>query len=145
MYPKFIEVHDTADGSEQSVNIACIEGIFCEKLGEDCFCTHIDLVDGNCYQVREDYEEVKQMITDAGCIIAKADPRLDKGELTKEDIKTMDIGEPIWNSNTRKWYLLSGWSDLERGFLVTLNNFNEVNHYDEADLKKYPLYRIKVE
>ena len=133
MYPKFIELH--WHGQPASINIDAISIIKDFEFKDTSGCE---------YSVDESYDDLKRMITDAGCIIAKADPRLDKGELTKEDIKAMDIGEPVWNSNTRKWYLISGWSDLERGFLVTLTRFDEANYYDESDLQKYPLYRMKV-
>ena len=137
MYPKFIEVHDIGSDNIASVNIAHIVSFLDREI-------NLSNSEFNmCIGVTESYDELKAMIKYAGCIIAKADPRLDKGELTKEDIKAMDIGEPIWNSNPRKWYLLYGWNDLEGGFLVTLHNLDEVLHYNQNDIQKYPLYRMR--
>ena len=63
---KWIELHDSVDGGRMLVNADNVEGIFEEKLCDyddfECYATHIDVVDGGMYQVRETYEVVKGMI-----------------------------------------------------------------------------------
>lgn len=60
---KWIELHDSVENGELLINIDNIEGVFIEKICEDCFVTHIDVIDGGCYCVTETYDEVKEMIT----------------------------------------------------------------------------------
>ncbi len=142
MYPKFIELHDASTGGEQFVNVGNIEGVFTEMVSEGIFVTHIDLTDGDCYQVRESYNELKQLIHDCGCLIHKADPRIDTTKrLTTKDLEKM-IGEPVWNSNTWKWELV--WECSADG-TVTTRDCGADYEYNEDDLIKTPLYSMKGE
>lgn len=140
MYPKFIEVHDASTGGEQFVNVGNIEGVFTEMVSEGIFVTHIDLTDGDCYQVRESYNELKQFITDCGCLIHKADHRLDMTRpLTLDDLQFM-VGEPVWNSNIDVWMLVKDVSDTWAKMLWTSGNISE---YTEDELIAYPVYRMR--
>ena len=60
---KWIELHDSVENGELLINTDNIEGVFIEKICEDCFVTHIDVIDGGSYCVAETYDEVKEMIT----------------------------------------------------------------------------------
>lgn len=129
MYPRFIELH--GDDEKFSVNVDAIQ----------CF-------SGNCvimrssevYETKESYDKLKQLITDSGCLIQKADPRVDTThQLTMHDLKHM-IGEPVWNSNSRCWMLVSE----DRGLAVKLiYNHGDGPDFVEEDLIKYPLYRMR--
>lgn len=142
MYPHFIEVHDIRKPEDAMlINIDNIKHIYMEPTTNS---GAISLVDKVFVPTSESYEELKQLIEDAGCQINRGDPRLDNKPLTKADIKKMGFGDPIWNSNSGKWYLLSTWCDLESGFLVTIFNEKETYHFDENDLVKFPIYRMKV-
>lgn len=139
MYPHFIEVHDVEDDSLIAINI---DSIACVMKGtfQDAECGLINCRDAGGQVTKESYDELKQLIADCGCHIEKGDPRLDQTKpLTMADLKHM-IGEPVWNSNTRCWLLVSE----DRGDTVYLI-FNNGNGYDfhENALIKYPLYRMK--
>ena len=135
MYPKFIEVHLIFDGilQETSVNVDSIS----------CFADKFISCDGIRITVTESYDELKQLITDAGCIIAKPDPRLDMTKpLTMDDLKEM-IGEPVWDSNSGEWMLFEGFSDNNK-----LARFQQTGctrkFVSEQELIKFPMYRMKV-
>ena len=63
---KWIQLHDVIEGGLILINTDNIEAVFCEKLyennGVDVFVTHIDVVDGGMYQVRETYEQVREKL-----------------------------------------------------------------------------------
>lgn len=135
MYPHFMEVHD---GSEvMIVNI--------DKIGiirdSEIMVEH----PVRWMSVDESYEELKQMIDDAGCSIVKADPRLDNKPLTMDDLRKM-IGEPVWNCNRRQWALVVEYITIEDGCdFVTFRPYKDISYeYGEDDLIKYPMYRMKV-
>ena len=134
MYPHLIEVH-TEDGSLITFNIDHV--IYFNQYS--VLMTEYDN-DGGGFNLIESYEELKQLIRDAGCHIAKKDPRLDDEPLTMKDLKGM-VGEPVWNSNTRKWYIIHSV-----GNTVAMANPSERSMlvYIKSDLSKYPLYRMKV-
>lgn len=132
MYPKFIEVHDGADA--MSINVANIEWFADETISMK-----------NCeVKVLESYNDLKTLIQDCGCLIHKADPRLDMTHpLSMDDLKGM-VGEPVWNSNTDKWLLV----ESAVGQYVKCKTVNDVYKYynfSAADLIKTPLYRMKTE
>lgn len=148
MYPKFIEVHDVENYEKCSVNIEHIVSFGdcficltnCGKLTND-----VD-DEGNPIQykhvlfVEESYEQIKQLIQDCGCLIHKADPRLDTSRpLTLDDLKDM-VGEPVWNSNINVWMLVKDVSDTWVKMLWTSGNVSE---YTEDELIKYPVYRMR--
>lgn len=148
MMSKFIELHDASTGGEQFVNVGNIEGVFTEMVSEGIFVTHIDLTDGDCYQVRESYNELKQLIHDAGVLIHKPDPRLNLTKpLTMDNLREM-IGEPVWNSNNNHWYLIDCIEtnlDGSNERIILTNRGRVQMPYDADDLIKYPLYRMKQE
>ena len=133
MYPHLIEVHDE-DGSLITFNIDHVIW-----FNQDSVLMSDNDIDVGGFNLKESYEELKQLIRDAGCIIAKKDPRLDmEHPLTMEDIKGM-VGEPVWNSNIDEWGLVT--KDSERYFIRYHDGTMTV--LEEEWLKKYPHYRMK--
>ena len=136
MYPHFVEIHSNKDPQmEFMLNVDHINYFYVNEDGV----TKIMLSGLRYEEISETYDELKELIRSAGCHIEKGDPRLDQTKpLTMADLKHM-IGEPVWNSNTRCWMLVSE----DRGDTVYLI-FNNGNGYDfhENALIKYPLYRM---
>lgn len=131
MMSKFIELHDGLQPI--SINVDSIEWFADETIS----------MHNSETKVIESYDEIKQLILDAGVLIHKADPRLDLSHpLTKEDIKEMEANEPIWNSNDREWYQIANWSDLN-DFMMTLQNIHRIIRVDEKDLIATPFYRMR--
>jgi len=131
MYPKFIEVHEK--GNAISVNIEHLVAF------SDSIFNLSNNAESN-YRCDESYNEIKQLITDCGCLIHKADPRLDMTHpLTLDDLKDM-VGEPVWNSNINVWMLVKDVSDTWAKMLWTSGNVSE---YTEDELIKYPVYRMR--
>ena len=99
MYPFFIEVHDRR--GNQLVNIDAITNVYVDNDGV----TTIGIGIGY-EEVTESYDEVKALIEGCGCLINKADPRLDTSNpITKQMIMSEGmVGEPVWNSNNGRWY-----------------------------------------
>lgn len=64
MYPKFIEVHEE-DGDVMSLNVDHIVRF------RDGMIVPSSLERGRVLAVRESYDEIKQLITDCGCLIFK--------------------------------------------------------------------------
>ena len=140
MYPKFIEVRDAELERMLSLNVANIRAF--KEYCDDANKTVIAMTDCLYHVVDQTYDEIKQMITDSGCLIRKQDPRLDtEHPLTMKDLKGM-VGEPVWNSNTRKWYIIHSV-----GNTVAMANPSEQSMlvYIKSDLSKYPIYRMKVD
>ena len=142
MYPKFIELHwNTIPVSYNVENISWFGNKFLYIVGQD-----ISL------DVDESYDELKALITDCGCYINKGDPRLDLTHpLTMDDLMTM-VGEPVWNSNIGEWGLITKdpvWHDethpdwkRQSGYYLRYHD-DTITRFDEDDLKKFPLYRMK--
>lgn len=141
MYPKFIELH-AVDLNEKpfSINVAHIMGFSDTKDG-------YGLVTAGGKDVTqmittESYDELKALIEDIGCLIKKADPRLDtEHPLTMDDLSHM-VGEPVWNSNTDKWLLVE---EVSRSYAKckTVNDVYLYYNYSAADLISKPLYRMR--
>lgn len=139
MYPHFIEV-TIFEGPKALINIDQVKAV----------ATLPDFYDGSVIYysfagketVRESYDEIMQLLKDAGAHIQKPDPRLDtKNPLTMYELKRM-IGEPVWNSNARCWMLVG--EDRGQAVMLTYNAGNDID-YTEDDLVKYPLYRMRRE
>ena len=139
MYPKFIEVtrRESNEIWKSSIHIAQI--VFFED--HTVWCTSSDVDENNgMILVEESYDELKALITDCGCLIHKADPRLDLTHpLTLDDLQSM-IGEPVWNSNIDVWMLVKDVSDTWVKMLWTSGNISE---YTEDELISYPVYRMR--
>lgn len=136
MEPKFIELHDRETGDLFSINIQHI--VSCGKEGVILTGIPTDIA----LATVESYDEIKQLIKDSGILIHRADPRLDTTTpLTMEDLKEM-IGEPVWNSNLLRWELVKRADDL---YITTCSTGQYDSHYDEGDLIKTPLYRMRRE
>ena len=145
MEPKFIELHDILKNNPTSVNIAHIINF---RVYEKDGVTVFETSDGNNYAVSESYAEIKQLIHDSGILIHRADPRLDETHrLTMEDLQDM-IGEPIWNSNVLHWYLVDSIQtdpDGSNEKVILRTRGGAELPFDEDDLIKYPLYRMRRE
>ena len=134
MYPHFITVHDNDNGEPFLVNIDHIVSIGKEGMILTGVPTDIALA------TVESFDELKQLVADAGCHIEKADPRLNTAKpLTMEELRQM-VGEPVWNSNTRSWGLVCDYYDET----VAIKPPRGASYdYDADDLIKFPLYRMK--
>lgn len=145
MYPKFIELHLAKDDCLVSLNIGKIVAISdYDNNGEGYLVKTSDRGD---WLVRDTYDEMKQMITESGCLIRKQDPRLDVTHpLTMEDLQSM-VGEPVWNSNIDEWGLVTKnpeWhGEIQEGYFIRYHDGTLTYLYEEG-LKKYPHYRMKV-
>jgi len=136
MYPHMIEVHLKQDGDPMFLNIDQVVRVY--PYGENAM---IDMLSMS-FSTRESYDEIKALIRGAGCLIHKADPRLENKPLTMSDLKEM-IGEPVFNSNSRKWMLVRCVYDDPAVDLTDIMGAAQTFYQD--DLKKFPLYRMKVE
>jgi len=133
MYPHFIEVHNKETDMKMSFNIDKITVIRDQTIETD--------LEG--FEVVETYDELKKLIFDAGCIIARKDPRLEDRPLTKDDLMTM-IEQPVFNSNTGKWNIVFDYTKGEEGDFVSLMDpLGDIYYLHERELPKYPLYRMR--
>ena len=133
---KFIELHDKDTDMKMSFNVDNIT-VFCEQVIE---------TEREGFEVAESYEEIKQLIHDVGVLIHKPDPRLNLTKpLTIDDLREM-IGEPVWNSNNGKWYLmLKIRDDLDPKLAVVQDSDAKIEVFSPEELIKFPLYRMKQE
>ena len=139
MYPHFIEVHAKDDKVPLSINIDNIIG-----FGSNGEYAVLRMADNSRWFVYESYEELKKLIFDAGCIIARKDPRLEDRPLTKDDLMTM-IEQPVFNSNTGKWNIVFDYTKGEEGDFVSLMDpMGDIYYLHERELPKYPLYRMRI-
>lgn len=144
MYPKFIELHLAKDDCLASLNVSHIVGMADYDNGEGYIVKTSDRGD---WIVRESYEDLKQIITEIGCLIRKQDPRLDTAHpLMMEDLQSM-VGEPVWNSNIDEWGLVTKdpeWhGEIQEGYFIRYHD-GTMTVIEEEWLKKYPHYRMKV-
>ena len=137
MMSKFIEVHEKETGDIFSVNVDHIisfgkEGIILTGVPR-----------AYALATAESYDEINQLIHDAGVLIHKADPRLDTTTpLTMEDLKDME-GEPVWNSNTLKWMIVHRYGEGDKKSIVWLvRHDSQFELMTADDLIKTPLYRM---
>ena len=140
MYPHFIEVHARKDNVTMSININNIIG-FGRDGGTG---TGFKMADNSIWVAKETYEETKRLVQNTGCLIAKGDPRLNTSnaisweELTKVGM----IGEPVWNSNSRRWMLLIDSSN-DRTWIELINDAGGHEKWIEHDAQAKPLYRMR--
>ena len=133
---KFIELHDKDTDMKMSFNVDNVT-VFREQVIE---------TEREGFEVAESYEEIKQLIHDVGVLIHKPDPRLNlTTPLTMDDLREM-IGEPVWNSNNGKWYLmLKVREDLDPELAVVQDSDAKIEVFSPEELIKFPLYRMKQE
>ena len=142
-YPHFIEVHNGVLPllvNIDQIKFVCPHPAFLAN-------SEIHYSDG-CDEpsiIEESYDEVKQLILDSGCGIAKADPRLDTSHpLTMEDLCRLEmIGEPVWNSNSRRWMLLIDNALDNRSWVDLINDSGKTVRFGPHDVQKFPLYRMR--
>lgn len=143
MTPHFIEVH--YDGEPFSI---CLEQIVSFSMSKDHADSRVIMVgmEDCVFAVDESYDEIKDLIRHAGSAITKADTRLDTSHpISWDDLTKMEmIGQPVFNSNTRKWMLLID-SGSFRDWIVLLNDAGGQEKWIEHDAQKYPLYRMRKE
>ena len=141
MYPHFIEVTRSKDFEDWKSLVNIDQIIFLEDY--TVWVTHSDCNENpGMISVEETYEELKDLIVSAGCHIEKTDPRLDAvNHLTMEELRNM-AGEPVWNSNTRRWYLVM--DDPDEVTVCIMDHKDHVEVYNEDKLIAKPLYRMKV-
>ena len=138
VYPHFVELH-TEGGKPVMVQADHI----CKfHWLADREVTAMYLLDGTYWNFRETYEEVKTLLSESGCSITLRDPRIDETPLTMEELKEM-IGQPVFDSHLRKWMLVENALENVRTIWF-IDYMGEQVSFSEADLIKYPLYRIKV-
>ena len=132
MYPKFIEIHK--NGVNMLMNIDHIVGV----VGSNLISTTKEVI-----ACDEHYDEISDLITNTGSLIHKADPRLDTTKpLTFDEMRGM-IGQPVWNSNTDLWGLVS---DPMYADMVTVRFADEtLSNYKAEDLIRFPYYRMRQE
>ena len=141
MYPKFIEVTcKLGDEEHRTIEKRIINVDHIVAVSENII--HCGK-DGTWY-ADESYDELKALIKDSGCLIRKADPRLDtEHPLTMDDLMTM-VGEPVWNSNTRDWWLIHYYMEYpEFDVIIVYNKDGVQESWYREDLIKTPLYRIR--
>ena len=140
MYPHMIEVHLKQDGDPMFLNIDQIVRVY--PYGENAM---IDMLTMS-FSTRESYDEIKALIRGAGCLIHKADPRLENKPLAMNDLKEM-IGEPVWNSNTGKWTLVRNYIEVPEpdgvDVAFLLDAGDNSTGVTAGDLQAKPLYRMK--
>lgn len=140
MYPHFIEVHGKHNGNKICVNIDSIKSFYYwERDGA----IRIDMMDCDDWLVEESYDDLKELLRTAGCAIQKQDPRLDTTvPLSMDDLMRLDmIGQPVWNSNTRRWMLVVD-NDTMHGTVDFVDDCGKAVRFGPHDITKYPLYRM---
>ena len=137
MYPHFIEVTcELGDEEHRTIEKRIINVDHIVAVSENIIHSGKD---GTWY-ADESYDDLKKLIVDCGCLIQKADPRLDTSHpLTMDDLREM-VGEPVWNSNLNVWLLVKACSDLYVDLVWTTGN---VSAWDADEIQKFPLYRMK--
>ena len=142
MYPHFIEITPKVTGGKVSVNI---DNIVMFGDGQVVYTNMRMISEYDAFRCTESYEEIKKLIEASGCQITKSDPRLDTSKpLTMSDFDSM-IGEPVWNSNLREWALVTEQVKSDDGYeFVSFKAYKNGGYeYDEDDIEKYPMYRMK--
>ena len=147
MMSKFIEVHELNDIRYADTHLVSVNVDNITFFGDKTI--FVPIPDDNGYytiNVTESYDEIKQLIKDAGVLIHKPDPRLNLTKpLTMDDLREM-IGEPVWNSNNGKWYLmLKVRDDLDPELAVVQDSDAKIEVFSPEELIKFPLYRMNQE
>ena len=142
MMSKFIELHD--EDTDTKLFCTNVDNIFSFSVDEGS--TIINSTDGRYILVKESYDEVKQLIQDAGILIHKPDPRLNLTKpLSMVNLSGM-IGEPVWNSNNNQWLIMAHYLDNKENPIAGLYNKNGyLVEFTADDLIRTPLYRMKQE
>lgn len=134
MIPKMIEVHPDEDivPIVIAINIDQIESIS-EGV--------IKTTSGYCYCVKETYNELSQLINNAGYSVQHTDERLDlKKPLSLNEFQHI-VGQPVWDNNLRKWGLVLAYNTKA----MIYYSDTKVSWIDEEDMKESQFYRIKIQ
>ncbi len=139
MYPHFIEVTcELGDDEHRTIEKRLVNVDNIVVVSDNV----IDCGKDGIWYTEETYDELKELISNAGASINKGDPRLDQTKpLTMKDIEEMKSGEPVWNSNRDEWYLLRTMT--EDGEVWFSDFVGSKVIATEEMLIKTPLYRMK--
>ena len=139
MYPHFIEVHYPNGIYDPAlINIDNIVLVNSRHVY-----TTSDRGD-ECIPVMETYDELKALIEGCGCLVRTKDPRISDHPLTKQMILDEEsVGQPVWNSNNGRWYIIANWSNHDDKLYMVLQGIWDILKFRDEDLLKYPLYRMK--
>ena len=143
MYPHFIEVtrnYKDAESWKACINIDNITDIEDHTIMLRNHRVRSDMEDS--MWVEESYEELKQLIQEAGCSINRADPRIDsRSSLTMNQIMRI-LGEPVWNSNLNQWALVHYYNP-DNDTIQLMNPGGKIYIMTEEEMIRFPLYRMK--
>jgi len=137
-YSHFIEVHSSGD--RLTLNVANISSYYVYNN-----MVHVIMVSSEDWIINESYDELRQLIFDAGCIVKKADPRLDDKQMEWDDFAGQE-GEIFYDSNACDWRKFIRVVELDNGTTwLEFKNFDGIfqSVYPD-DLKAKPMYRMKV-
>ena len=143
MTPHFIEVHK--HGKPFSI---CLAQMVSYDGLDDTHAHIIMTTSPNTVHIDETYADLLSLIRHAGSAITKADPRLDNSHwISWDDLTKLDmIGQPVFNSNTRKWMLvIDSAGPYTHDWIVLLNDAGGQERWNEHDVQKFPLYRMRKE
>ena len=101
----------------------------------------IKTTSGFCYCVKETYNELSQLINNAGYSVQHTDERLDlKKPLSLSEFQYI-VGQPVWDNNLRKWGLVLAYNTKA----MIYYSDTKVSWIDEEDMKESQFYRIKIQ
>lgn len=142
MYPHFIEVHDKEEGYPILLNIECINKVYLDGNSDMSDTWGLIIMKHGNVTTIESYDEVQQLIEDAGCSINRADPRIDsRSSLTMNQIMRI-LGEPVWNSNLNQWALVHYYNP-DNDTIQLMNPGGKIYIMTEEEMIRFPLYRTK--
>ena len=101
----------------------------------------IKTTSGFCYCVKETYNELSQLINNAGYSVQHTDERLDlKKPLSLSEFQYI-VGQPVWDNNLRKWGLVLAYNTKA----MIYYSDTKVSWIDEEDMKESQFYRMKIQ
>ena len=97
-------------------------------------------------QCDESYDEVKQMILGSECNVEKTDPRVDQSkQLFWGDLMGAEfIGQPIWDSIRREWFLVVDSALDNRNWLELVDSSGKQIKIEPIHFGEYLFYPMKV-
>ena len=101
----------------------------------------IKTTSGFCYCVKETYNELSQLINNAGYSVQHTDERLDlKKPLSLNEFQHI-VGQPVWDNNLRKWGLVLAYNTKA----MVCYSDTKVLWIGEEDMKESQFYRMKIQ
>ena len=144
MMSKFIELHDKYTNDSMPKGWELDDRLYVNVDDISLFSKDgLWLRNSSKIECKESYDELKQLIQDAGILIHKPDPRLDTTTpLTIDDLKYME-GEPIWDSNSLKWMIIHRFVNVDKPVVWLVKGDGMFKVMTVDDLIKFPLYRMR--